>query len=88
MLSQGAIRAGKNISDRFRVALPNLTEENAMTLAQIIDSETKASAMIELLTIIVANAKMIPDPSMQGATDIYAVPLGDIEAAKFLLTKL
>jgi hypothetical protein len=40
-----------------------------------------------MLDIIVTNARMIPDPAMQGATDIYAVPLDDIDNAEELLKK-
>lgn len=45
----GAIRAGRNISARFRKALPNLPESNAETLAAIIDKETAAPEMLEAL---------------------------------------
>lgn len=41
----------------------------------------------EVLSVIVANAEVIRDPRMNGATDCYAVPLDDIEAAKELLAK-
>jgi hypothetical protein len=34
------------------------------------------------LEVIVANAEIIPDPHMSGATDIYAVPLDDIDTAR------
>jgi hypothetical protein len=45
----GAMRAGQNISDRFRKALPHLPEGNAETLAAIIDAETAAPEMLEAL---------------------------------------
>ena len=35
----------------------------------------------ELLEIIVANARLVPDPSMEGTTDCYHVPVDDIDAA-------
>lgn len=44
--------------------------------------------MADLLAVIIANAKMIPDPAMAGQTDIYAVPLDDIEDARTILAKL
>ena len=37
--------------------------------------------MRELLSNIVMNASIIPDPAMAGKTDIYSVPTDDIEAA-------
>lgn len=40
----------------------------------------------QALSNIVLNARMIPDPSMQGATDIYTVPMDDIDAARNLIT--
>ena len=40
---------------------------------------------IDVLEVIVANARTIPDPSTNGATDIAAVPLDDIEAARVVL---
>jgi hypothetical protein len=43
------------------------------------------SALVDMLRIIVANAVKQPDASMGGATDCYAVPLGDIEDANKLL---
>ena len=33
----------------------------------------------DALNIIVLNARMIPDPSMDGNTDCYGIPLLDIE---------
>jgi hypothetical protein len=40
------------------------------------------------LRVIVANAKMILDPSMGGATDTYSVPLDDITDAGELLEQI
>lgn len=40
------------------------------------------------LSIIVTNAMLVPDPSMQGATDLYGVPLDDIADAGELLERL
>lgn len=37
---------------------------------------------LDILRTIVLNARVIPDPNMSGATDCYAVPLDDIEAAR------
>lgn len=36
---------------------------------------------VEALRTIIANARTIPDPRMDGTTDVYAVPIEDIEAA-------
>lgn len=47
-----------------------------------------APAMLEALRIITTNAKVQPDASMEGATDIYAVPLDDIDTALALLETL
>jgi len=47
----------------------------------------EAPALLEILQIIIANARMQPDASMNGATDIYAVPLDDIEAARAAIAK-
>lgn len=52
--------------------------------------KARADAAEELraaLENIVANAHTIPDPSMEGATDIAAVPLDDIEQARAALGK-
>ena len=40
-----------------------------------------ADAYRDALQVIVANARMIPDPQMEGTTDCFAVPLDDIETA-------
>ena len=40
------------------------------------------------LEVIVANAEIIPDPHMSGATDIYAVPLDDIDTARAALAAI
>lgn len=42
----------------------------------------------EVLAVIVANAVMIPDPSMQGSTDCYAVPLDDIAGIGAIVDRL
>lgn len=41
--------------------------------------------LLDVLHNIVANARLVPDPAMQGMTDIYAVPCDDIEEAQRLL---
>lgn len=46
-----------------------------------------APEMYELLAVILANAEVIPDPRMGGATECYAVPLDDIEGIRALLLK-
>ena len=49
--------------------------------------ELRISELETALGVIVGNATIIPDPSMQGATDCYAVTLDDISNAIRLLTK-
>lgn len=41
-----------------------------------------------VLEIIIANACLIPDPTMNGVTDTYSVPLDDIEAARIIVGEL
>lgn len=48
---------------------------------------TAETTALEMLRIIVANAQIIPDPQMNGATDTYSVPLDDIEAARSLIAR-
>jgi hypothetical protein len=48
----GAIRAGKNISERFRRILPNLPESNADTLTKIIDVETGAPELLSACKLV------------------------------------
>lgn len=43
--------------------------------------------LLAMLEIMVANAELIPDPRMNGSTDVYAVPLDDVEEARRLLEK-
>lgn len=43
--------------------------------------------LLEMLQIIVANARVIPDPDMHGHTDIYSVPICDIESAREAIRK-
>ncbi len=45
--SQGAQRAGQEISKRFRKALPNLPDTTANTLALIIDAETRTTILLD-----------------------------------------
>ena len=46
-----------------------------------------APDLLEALDIIVCNAVLQPDAAMSGATDCYAVPIDDIEAARAALAK-
>lgn len=62
----------------------NRSEAEVQANARLIAS---APELLEALSNILANARLIPDPSMQGATDVYAVPLDDIEAAVAVLAK-
>lgn len=41
--------------------------------------------LLRALDCIVLNARLVPDPDRNGATDCYAVPLEDIERARELL---
>ena len=40
----------------------------------------KVAALRETLDRIRANAEVVPDPRMEGATDVYAIPLDDLDA--------
>lgn len=44
--------------------------------------------LIDALFNIILNAQVVPDPQADGATDCFAVPLDDIEAARALLAKV
>ena len=46
-----------------------------------------APELLEALDIIVCNAVLQPDAAMSGATDCYAVPIDDIEAARAAIAK-
>lgn len=59
----------------------------ALPCDQVAGATCNDYSQVELLAVIVANAVLIPDPRMAGATDCYAVPLDDIEAAKTALAK-
>lgn len=50
-------------------------------------STLEHAVLREALENIVANARLVPDPQMQGLTDTYAVPLDDIENARKALAK-
>lgn len=43
--------------------------------------------LLAALDILIANARLIPDPGMAGATDCYAVPMDDIEAARAAIAR-
>jgi len=66
----GALRAGKNISERFRRALPKLPDSNAETLAAIIDAETAAPEMLEALKTI--ESCLAPDDNDSAAQKVRA----------------
>lgn len=44
--------------------------------------------LLAVLDNIVANAKLISDPAMEGATDTYSVPLDDIDNARALIERI
>lgn len=46
VITEGAARAGREISDRFRKALPGLPDSCASTLAEIIEKELDISRML------------------------------------------
>jgi NAD/NADP transhydrogenase beta subunit len=46
-----------------------------------------APDLLEALMVIVANAVIQPDAKMNGSTDIYAVPIEDIDAARAAIAK-
>lgn len=43
--------------------------------------------LVDALDIITLNAIATPDPCMGGATDIYAVPIDDIDTARALISR-
>jgi hypothetical protein len=51
------------------------------------DLEERCVELENILSIISLNATIIPDPAMKETTDIYSVPIDDIEAARALLRK-
>lgn len=65
-------------------------EPEAVMVVDRKDYEALKTLNAELLTAldnIAANAKIIPDPAMEGTTDTYSVPLDDIETARAVLAK-
>ena len=66
----------------------NLPEEKAVEI-QIANAKLIAAApdLLEVLSTIVANAELQSDARMDYTTDIYAVPLDDINAAKTAIEK-
>lgn len=44
--------------------------------------------MLEALFNILASARLIPDPAMNGATDCYGVALDDIEAIRAVIARV
>jgi len=42
-------------------------------------------ALIEAARNLIANAHLVPDPAMQGATDCYVIPCGDYDALSIVL---
>jgi hypothetical protein len=60
-------------------------EREAAALRCAAEDVGKMQEMERVLSCIVLNAVLIPDPQMRGMTDAYAVPLDDITAAYALL---
>lgn len=46
-----------------------------------------APALAHALMLVTGNAKLIPDPAMNGTTDCFSVPTDDIEAANHALMR-
>jgi hypothetical protein len=65
-----------------------IVEYGAARLHACVDILTSDRNVLDILRIIVANAVVISDPRMQGATNCYSIPLDDIEAAQALLERL
>lgn len=69
--------------DRILAIVPNLGDRSAeRRIAALIKAAPKMS---DALSAIVGNASMIPDPRMDGATDVSVVPFDDIDAASAVL---
>jgi hypothetical protein len=66
-------------------AAPMSNTTAAQPQAEQAQVEPDGDEALRVLGIIVQNAEVQPDASMKGATDCYAVPLDDIEAARTLL---
>ena len=39
--------------------------------------------LMQLLDVLLLNARLIPDQAMNGTTDVYAVPIDDIDALRW-----
>lgn len=74
------------------------TEANFAALARRRDNEAlrghwnhavmkAAPALAHALMLVTGNAKLIPDPAMNGTTDCYSVPTDDIDAANHALMR-
>lgn len=46
-----------------------------------------APDLLMILQVIVSNARLSPDPNMNGTTDCYCIPLDDIETARQAIAK-
>lgn len=58
-----------------------------MPLSEIDRLLEENSVLVELLTNIVSNAVLQPDARIKGATDVYAVPIEDIEFSRVVLLR-
>lgn len=59
-----------------------------MTINIPIETYKRYLKAVDVLRIITMNATVISDPGMDGHTDIYAIPLDDIEAAREIVGEL
>ena len=69
-------------TEDMRQAFAEEAVNRADALLEALGMEEPAAAA---LAIIIGNARLVPDPAMDGATDCYAVPLDDIDAARKLV---
>ena len=50
--------------------------------ARLTKAQERIKELTEVAWMLLANAILIPDPRMKGTTDVYAVPIDDIEELK------
>lgn len=80
-ISEDTARANAKLIAAAVSSLPSLLDAAASLPA----ARERIWELEDLAAIIIANACLIPDPAMAGATDTYSVPLDDIEALRTLL---
>lgn len=60
-------------------------EEHRERAELLVRCANRYQELVDILGVIVANAKMVPDMTMNGTTDTYVVPIDDIEKAQDVL---